>query len=289
IKVGIDSSSPRDGAHNDSASVFIYAWKTTGNLLVDNCTTTNASGVCDLAYFPGDEKVYIDEETPISISNGRSLTIYDTLQFNKLRIFYASFTAGDGSAEFAQLFTNSGVGGFADFSFDSNDQLLSGTIDQLTNNTKYVFRFASIDEAGNISNHQSVAHYLLNPTTYNETPSEVYGLLTEDMNCFITTASYNSFMHPKVQTFRAFRNKFLLPLKWGKSLVKSYYKYGPFAARALNNYPILKPITRVALWPVWLFAKLSLSMGFLFTSLIYLLTLTLLVLGVRKSLNKITA
>ncbi len=117
-------------------------------------------------------------------------------------------------------------------------------------------------------------------------PSEVLGALSEDVNCFISTAAYNSPLNTKVTTFREFRNRFLLTNRVGSSLVDAYYQHGPKAARWMNQNHWVKPFVRMALWPVWGLAQLSLKWGLLTAALSFMaLPLTLIAVLRRRPLS----
>src|SRR5690606_14463343 len=89
-------------------------------------------------------------------------------------------------------------------------------------------------------------------------PDEVFGLLTEDMNCFISTAAFGSSLAPQVQTLRDFRNRYLLTSNLGRKLNLLYYSWGSKWSRWLNSHDQFKPVVRAALYPAVWYAKLSL-------------------------------
>ncbi len=63
-------------------------------------------------------------------------------------------------------------------------------------------------------------------------------------SCYIATACYGNYDAPEVITFRNFRDKKLLNNSYGKSFVKFYYKYSPFWANKLKNYPNINQFVR---------------------------------------------
>ena len=66
----------------------------------------------------------------------------------------------------------------------------------------------------------------------------------EKDGCFVLTACYGDEKHPVVKSFRAFRDNYLLSNAMGKYLVELYYKFGPKAARKIQNKPMIKMILR---------------------------------------------
>lgn len=111
-------------------------------------------------------------------------------------------------------------------------------------------------------------------------------LLTKDVNCFVASAAYGSSLEPKLVSFRKFRGNVLLQRDWGRRFVRSYYKYGPFAARYIQDKPVLRAMARAALWPAYGFAELTFKIGFtkaLLTAFAGLLLVAgILTLGFRK-------
>lgn len=225
---------------------------------------TTEPGIGSFTVYPGDEKVYIES---IKGDGGFPSLAYGA-KAQAVRVFrsdvsMAKAVPGDGLET-------------ADLSIvDDGANLSDSIVDGLVNGTAYAFRIGLIDEAGNI-----VQFFPTNPVgggstcdntpldtsgacAYVATPDEVLGLLTEDMNCFIATASYGSSFEPHVQTLRKFRNKVLLRYGWGVAFVKKYYEYGPLAARFIHAHGWLKPVVRLALWPALGFSQLALKLGLL--------------------------
>jgi hypothetical protein len=62
--------------------------------------------------------------------------------------------------------------------------------------------------------------------------------------CFIATAVYNSPTAPKVMVLREFRDDTLLKYSFGKSFVKTYYKYSPKIADFISKYDLLRKLVR---------------------------------------------
>ena len=186
-----------------------------------------------------------------------------------------------------------------------NVELDPPSIDGFTNDVPVFTRLAIQDEAGNIMGVTPQAIAPENPgdpcsdinsgsefsqifaCKYSTVPLEVVGLLEDDVNCFIATAAYGSNMHSTVQDFRTFRSQILLKSKLGTWLVKKYYKWGSYLSHYIIKYPVLKKISRVLLFPFWLFSILSIKMGVLLTSLLSVISLFSIVLLLKKLiLNK---
>ena len=92
-------------------------------------------------------------------------------------------------------------------------------------------------------------------------PSEVVEILSKPVNCFVATAAYGSPMASEVNTFRAFRDRFLVPTWLGKKFVRFYYNYGPILARAIAGNEFRKTIARAALAAPLVFVKFALNNG----------------------------
>ena len=71
-----------------------------------------------------------------------------------------------------------------------------------------------------------------------------------DEGCFIATAAFGYYSAPQVQVLRDLRDRYLLTNKAGQLFVQWYYIHGPTGARYINQHPELKPLVRVALYPL---------------------------------------
>ena len=67
--------------------------------------------------------------------------------------------------------------------------------------------------------------------------------------CFIATAAYGSPLAEELDTFRGFRDDYLLTNPVGSRFVSLYYKYSPPVAEFIDDHPVLKPIVRFGLLP----------------------------------------
>lgn len=92
-------------------------------------------------------------------------------------------------------------------------------------------------------------------------------------NCFIATAAFGSPLSHKVDTFRWFRNHYLLTNEYGKHLVNLYYKYSPPIAEAIRDNKYLKYASLTALYPAYWAISLLQSSGYLGALLLTLLLL----------------
>jgi hypothetical protein len=218
-------------------------------------TYSGAQGISDFTPYPGDEKAYIED--PV-VPTG-SLTTSWGSQATRVRVFISANNMTEATP--ASGLTPQ------DLTVVTNGLTLDNSIvDGLTNGQRTFFRLGIVDEGMNVS--------LLFPpaatddcdsggTTckYAVTPDEVLGLLTNDVNCFVATAAYGSSLEPKIDTFREFRFKRLLPYSWGRAFVKWYYHYGPYLARYIHDKPTMRAGARLILWPAYGFTRIALTFG----------------------------
>ena len=103
-------------------------------------------------------------------------------------------------------------------------------------------------------------------------PAVVAGVLANKVNCFIATASYGSPMAGEVDTFRHFRDTYLIPTKLGLKFVRWYYNNGPVYAHYIAQSDTYRAVARGFLWLPLQFAKISVNYG-LFAGLSFLFAL----------------
>lgn len=68
--------------------------------------------------------------------------------------------------------------------------------------------------------------------------------------CFIATAAYGSPLDPRLDTLRAFRDRFMMPNGPGRALVRFYYRHSPPLADFISNRDWLRAIVRGGLIPM---------------------------------------
>jgi len=73
--------------------------------------------------------------------------------------------------------------------------------------------------------------------------------------CFIATAAYGSYLHPKVMVLREFRDECLLNNAPGRVLVALYYRYSPPLADIISQNAAARTLVRVLLAPVIFFVE----------------------------------
>lgn len=284
LKIGID----KDGNNNlsstgDDAIAFqIRLQNTIGSAgtHADGCSTaTAADPLCGFSVLPGDEKAYVVSEnlryvdgypngSGISYSHLRLYfierpptfdpTIYSGLQMTREKAPVDLATSGSGSEV----------------------NLVNDVVGGLNNGFRYYFLMASVDEAMNEG-------FYSDQTTLSERhtalPDEVFGLLSEDFQCFVATAAYGSSLEKEVITLRRFRGYLLENYRnISFPFVKSYYKYSPPLAQFISQHDSLKAFSRAALWPAVWFAQSSLVRGLPLTILISIFPFFILVFIYRR-------
>lgn len=273
FQVGISTND--DNSLDDSISFQVFiagppAGQTSAYQYFTPCFTESSStdtdgGYCYMEVERGDEKVYINNEAHAPTFN-RAL---GGIEYSALRVYYGASPVAEpcDPAQFQTLVTSAspyvdlsfkeeGTGDTRNYTF--SDNIISG----LENETRYYFRFANVDVAGNVyffSGDQSLnggaqaGKAFLNCEKHSKKPSKVVGLLDDEdskQGCFIATAAYGSPMAPQVNILRAFRDQYLLTNALGRWLVKQYYTYSPHWAKKIKKRDGARAAVRVALSPV---------------------------------------
>lgn len=68
--------------------------------------------------------------------------------------------------------------------------------------------------------------------------------------CFIATAAFGSYLDPRVQVLRSFRDNYLLNNALGLAFVRFYYEMSPPLAEYISKHESLKTVTRWVLTPI---------------------------------------
>jgi hypothetical protein len=82
---------------------------------------------------------------------------------------------------------------------------------------------------------------------------------TSGGGCFIATAAYGSYLHPKVALLREFRDKYLLTNRPGRLFVSFYYVVSPSIADVIARHEWMRGVVRVLLTPVVLSVEYPLA------------------------------
>ncbi len=298
---GVADSS--DSSQTDSITMKVYTITVLPTDVSPDCSNGTAGtapynvGIKDFSAFPGDEKVFFPGQ-----GDADRVAPNSALEFCEATGVNSGNSPTGGEITSLVAFYNTTALADVDTSSDSQTIFFTGTfpddtsieepfIDNFDNETKVFTRLAVQDKAGNIfdlspTNAQIAAIPVCNgidstsssisdifACAYTTLTMEVNGLLAEDFNCFIATATFGSSMNFVVEDLREFRNRFLLTNTLGSKFVKGYYNWGSKASHFIVEYKSLKLISRVLLLPVWVFAKLSLLTHVFFTLALMILLL----------------
>lgn len=270
ISLGFDTNN--DGTLDDKKDVkidfaYVPVALASGFGLTQACPSTDPDetknyGFCYYSFQAGDGKVYVQD---MAVGQNFPETLAANVPYKYLRVFFEAQQSGDSDATTLGNIKNTS---------ESIAMNINGVgvdderITDLDNGTRYCFIAANEDHAGNIfyfadSANDSTA------TPYCATPNEVKGLLDDKSKCFIATAAFGSSMSPEVQSFRDFRDSYLMTNSVGRIFVKTYYQFSPPFARWIQHHEWAKVTARGILWPMLIVARTSNQVGFNFFILIF--------------------
>lgn len=286
IALGVDSNANGDVETDERKTIAFKLHYIPPNTVVNQsyCPTTAAGfGVCNLKILAGDEKAFIDSAITNGIDSSVSGGSIDWDSLVAFPIEVPNDTLSDSAAYSGFKSGNRPISPIVraiSATGDIPDSQLSGN---LKNYVRYCFVYANKNKAQNI--YRFVTDPLAAPTGC-VTLSENVGIL-EDKHCFISTAAFGSDMAAEVQTFRKFRNQFLLTSDLGKLFVKAYYKFSPPAANFISQNETLRGITRAALYPFLGFSYIALNYGIL-AALLTLIVLFILIFRIKQVVKQKT-
>lgn len=259
LTVGLKNSSASDTM---TISIRVRNMRGKGTTVYQDCppdTTAGSNfGLCHFNVERGDEKLYADntiltENYPASTVSG--------IDYAGVVFYYAEFT-GTSDDDTIRSINNTTPSSFISVN-TTTKKLSDNRITGLKNGTRYCVLAGNQDTTGIITNFTPIPGSTgTSPAAADlcHTPTKVVGLL-DDKNCFIATAAFGSSLAPEVESFRQFRNRFLLSHPAGKAFVKFYYKHSPYYANLIAESEVAKTLVRGALWPLLILSRLSLAWG----------------------------
>lgn len=265
-------------------SVVQNATNTTTDWFYTDCPPGGAAGVtsqgfCHFTAYKGDAKIYADS---LGVPTGYPTTPAAGIEFNNIVFFYEEQQGGETDDDTVARITTASPSTSIVVNTKLSPPASDNRVTGLTNGVRYCFVMANQDETGVISNFTPTQIGTpVASATICGTPEKVVGLL-DDKSCFIATAAFGSDMAPEVQSFRDFRNEFLFSNSVGKEIVRFYYKHSPYFANLIAQNDVARATVRVALWPLLLFAKVSVNFGLWAGILLVLSSAGLLVLAYRR-------
>lgn len=217
-------------------------------------------GFCHFTTFPGDGKIYAED---LTAANNFPASPNASAKFTNLLFFYDSQQSSEDDLTILSRINSASSYFSLAMNLNATPPVADDRITGLSDGVRYCLVMASQDATG-------IINYFTPNTLFPgagaqsdlcTSPEPVVGLL-DDKHCFIATAAWGSDMAPEVQSFRDFRNKYLLPFAWGQKFVKTYYKYSPKYANMIAGNETAKTVVRSLLWPLLLFARMSVAFGF---------------------------
>lgn len=265
----------------------------TGNFdTIEACTAASVTtgGICDFQAYPGDAKIYINQ-----LGRSDGFPSSGNVTIRALRFFVSS------EEDLGTFVSNPNQGEITDLEVTTDSAGLPETTSRIIENTNngvlHFIRVATLDQANNVTrftSNQAIIDYCgFDPTAalpdpvpeclFTAKPDEAFGLLEDELNCFITSVAYGSGMDSRVGIFKAFRNQFLNTSVLGKKVITLYNSYGPYGAVFLQKNSWLKPMVRTLLWPALGFAWAATHWGLWAAGLFTLLSLCVLVFSIGQA------
>jgi hypothetical protein len=285
LRVGIDAT-PYDnilGSSDDYATLNIKIQSDIGQdtatqiSLGDNCANSQTVGLCFFDLGAGDGKAFVRGMKALNGFPNAAGNIFKYVRFYWSETGFTEITPGSPDHVDLEI---SGSG--------SDVSVSPKRIEGLQNDHTYYFKAAIVDMARNVGYFTPAAddayceYSTTNPSDCHVvTPGEVVGILSKSPDCFIATAAYGSSMAPQVEIFRQFRNTFLLKTDLGTSFVRFYYRHSPHFAAIIAESETLRAFSRVALWPLALYARASLELGATTASMLFATVLMLPLLAIQ--------
>ena len=133
-------------------------------------------------------------------------------------------------------------GDFASYTIYKNGMYLDSTTETLYTDNSAVngdtYRITAVDSNGNESVFSS------------EVSKIVLSSGGGGGGCFIATAAYGSYLDPRVDVLRDFRDRYLLPHAPGRMIIRFYYQYSTPVAKLIQQNAALRVMTRTVLTPL---------------------------------------
>lgn len=221
-------------------------------------SATSNFGLCHFKVERGDEKLYAD---PTILTENYPASTISGIDYAGVVFYYAPFT-GVSDDDTILSINSKTPSSFIGVNITTK-KLTDNRITGLTNGTRYCVLAGNQDLTGIISNFTPIPGSTSSSPAAADlcnTPTKVVGLL-DDKNCFIATAAFGSAMAPEVESFRKFRNRYLLSNSAGRMFVKFYYKHSPAYAHMIAENETMRTLVRGSLWPLLMFSRLALDWG----------------------------
>ena len=299
FQVGITATQAPGTFATTDQSISVNIALRSGDASATSTAPTGGNGVTYYEFASGDNKGTIGS---LKSTPGISFPVFENLRFRWVRVLFEKRASNNtnvwglinpGSPHF-DLEINSAATDVNNLNLspivvtqgagrDSSGNAMSMSI---SNNSVYDTKVAVVDAARNVEFYTPAANDqdcdngatsksadppigsgLLECHTIRAAP--VVGVLANKVNCFVATAAYGSPMASEVDSFRHFRDTYLIPTKLGLKFVRWYYTHGPAYADFIRPSDTLRALARGFLWLPLQFAKISIAYG-LFAGLSFL-------------------